>query len=256
MAISGAPLSDPDGGPAGGVFVLRDRREELKFDRMKTELLSCTGHELRTPLGHVLVSAATLLRRQWPADTQELLEIINKSGHSLERIVELLEFSTAAVSGRTVLRSEPLDLRRVVNDVLSEWAPTVQPPLRLTRKIERGLPPVLGDARWLQRALNELVDNAIKWSPAGGTVVISAVRGDNHCLDLSVTDHGVGMTAETAKRAFDDFEQGDSSDTRQHGGLGLGLPFVHRVVKGHRGDVRWATPPGGGTRMTLVLPTQ
>jgi len=255
VAVSGAPLRDPDDAPAGGVFVLRDLRGEREVERMKTEFLSRIGHELRTPLTGVLGYSEMLLRRDWPADrARQMLEEVNSSGHRLERIVQLLEFFAAAAAGRTLLRLEPVDLRNVVDDVIEVWAPRVRPPLFLSRKIARGLPRVLGDPRWLRLALSELVDNANKFSPIGGRVVISAMRTDDGRIDLAVTDHGVGMTNEEVDRAFTDFEQGDTSDTRRYGGLGLGLPLVLRVAEGHGGEVRCATTPGRGTRLSMVLP--
>ena len=257
VAVSGAPLRDPDGGPAGGVFVLRDLRGEREVERMKTEFLSRIGHELRTPLTGVLGYSEMLLRRDWPVErTRQMLQEVNSSGHRLERIVQLLEFFAAAAAGRTLLRLEPVELRSVIDDVMKLWEPKVRPPLSLRRKVSRGLPTVLADARWLRLALSELVDNAIKFSPVGGAVVISAVRAEDGRVEISVSDHGVGMSVEEVERAFTDFEQGDTSDTRRYGGLGLGLPLVLRVVEGHGGEVRCATTPGRGSRLSLVLPSR
>jgi len=235
--------------------VLRDLRGEREVERMKTEFLSRIGHELRTPLTGVLGYSEMLLRRDWPAKrARQMLEEVNSSGHRLERIVQLLEFFAAAAAGRTLLRLEPVDLRTVVDDVVKLWEPRVEPPLALSRQVPRGLPQVLGDPRWLGLALSELVDNAIKFSPVGGRVVVTAVRTDDGRVDLAVTDHGVGMTPAQVDRAFTDFEQGDTSDTRRYGGLGLGLPLVLRVVEGHGGEVRCATTLGRGTRLSMVLP--
>jgi len=142
----------------------------------------------------------------------------------------------------------------VIDDVMKLWEPKVEPPLKLTRRVARGLPTVLGDARWLRLALSELVDNAIKFSPAGGKVVLSAECDGDGRLEVAVTDHGVGMTVEEVELAFKDFEQGDTSDTRSYGGLGLGLPLVLRVVEGHGGEVRCDSTPGRGTRLSMVLP--
>lgn len=257
VAVSGAPLRTPDGGPAGGVFVLRDLRGERDVERMKTEFLSRIGHELRTPLTGVLGYSEMLLRREWPADrSRQMLEEVNSSGHRLERIIQLLEFFAAAAAGRTLLRLEPIELRPIVDEVMEAWGPRVSSPLTLTRKVARGLPVVLGDRRWLRLALSELVDNAIKFSPAGGRIVISAVRAPDGRVELAVTDGGVGMAPDEVERAFTDFEQGDTSDTRRYGGLGLGLPLVLRVVEGHGGEVRCATTPGRGTRLSLLLPSR
>ncbi len=255
VAATGTQLRDPDGAPAGGVFVLRDLSNEREVERMKTEFLSRIGHELRTPLTGVLGYSEMLLRRDWPPErSRQMLEEVNSSGHRLERIVQLLEFFAAAAAGRTLLRLEPVDLRSVVDEVVRTWEPRVQPPLALSKKVARGLPTVMGDPRWLRLALSELVDNAIKFSPVGGRVVITAHRTEDGQVDLAVSDQGVGMTPSEYERAFTDFDQGDTSDTRRYGGLGLGLPLVLRVAAGHGGDVLCATTPGRGTRLSMLLP--
>ena len=255
VAVSGAPLRDPDGAPAGGVFVLRDLRGEREVERMKSEFLSRIGHELRTPLTGVLGYSEMLLRRDLsPEQSRPMVEEVVSAGHRLERIVQLLEFFAGSAAGRTLLRLEPVDVRTLVDGVLGVWLAKVEPPLTLTRRVARGLPTVLGDARLLGLALSEAVDNAIRFSPAGGKVVLSAVRADDGRVEIVVTDHGVGMTVEEVERAFKDFEQGDTSDTRSYGGLGLGLPLVLRVVEGHGGEVRCASTPGRGTRLSLFLP--
>jgi signal transduction histidine kinase len=255
VAVSGAPLRDEGGQPAGAVVVLRDLRGERQVERMKTEFLSRIGHELRTPLTGVLGYSEMLLRRDWPAErVRSMLEEVNASGHRLERIVELLEFFAGTAAGRQMLRVTPIDLRPVVDDVVRAWEPKVRPPVVLSRKVARGLPQVMGDGRWLRAALGELVDNAVKFSPGGGRVVVSAGVADDGRVELSVADRGVGMSDDEVERAFTAFEQGDTSDTRRYGGLGLGLPLVLRVAEGHGGEVRCTTTPGRGTRIAVLLP--
>ena len=183
-----------------------------------------------------------------------MLEEVHASARRLERIVELLEFFAAAAAGRTLLRLREVDIRALVDGVHRSWEPRVEPPVHLARKLSRGLPKVVADPRWLKMALDELVDNAKKFSPGGGRIVIGAQVVDDGRVEVFVADHGVGMSAEEVGLAFDDFQQGDTSDTRSFGGLGLGLPLVQRVTEGHGGEVRCATTPGRGTRLSILLP--
>jgi PAS domain S-box-containing protein len=255
VAVSGGPLRDADGVVVGGVVLLRDLRGEREVERMKTEFLSRIGHELRTPLTGVLGYADLLLRREWPPErSRMMLEEVHASARRLERIVELLEFFAAAAAGRTLLRLREVDIRGLVDGVYRSWEPRVEPPVQLARKLSRGLPKVVADPRWLRMALDELVDNAKKFSPGGGRIVVGAQVVDDGRVEVFVADHGVGMSAEEVGLAFDDFQQGDTSDTRSFGGLGLGLPLVQRVTEGHGGEVRCATTPGRGTRLSILLP--
>jgi len=118
-----------------------------------------------------------------------------------------------------------------------------------------GIPDADMDRRWIDLALDELLDNAVKFSPDGGRVVVSAEAAGTGALRLTVADQGWGMPPEQAGDAFREFVQGDPSDTRQFGGLGLGLPLVQRVAEAHGGSVELASEEGRGTRVSVILPT-
>jgi signal transduction histidine kinase len=116
---------------------------------------------------------------------------------------------------------------------------------------------VLADRRLLERSIDELIDNAVKFSPEGGVVTVRTElvgAGDGRAVEISVSDEGIGIAPSDFDRIFSDFSQIDGSATRRYGGLGLGLPFVQRVVAAHGGTLRATSEPGHGSTFTMELP--
>ncbi|GAC1319499.1 MAG: hypothetical protein NVSMB12_18810 [Acidimicrobiales bacterium] len=263
VAISASALRGPDDEVAGAVLVLRDLRPERQVELVKSRFLSRIGHELRTPLTGINGYAEILLRRPVPeVKAQEMYRHIFDGGKRLLRVVQMLEFSAAAEAGRSLLRSEDLDVRDVVDGVLDGWTARVGSDHRITRRVARSLPSVQGDRRWLSMAIDELVDNAVKFSPSGGRIAVSATPTKlDHAgsavpaVQITVVDEGVGMEESELREAFDDFVQGDSSDTRRFGGLGLGLSLVKRVAEAHGGLTISESIPQKGSKFSIVIPS-
>lgn len=273
VALSAGPVRGPAGELIGAVVVLRDLRGEQELERMKTEFLSRVGHELRTPLTVIMGYADILLRREVdPTRARVWHEEIFSGAKRLLRIVEMLEFFASSGAGRVRLRPEPLDARSLVSGVATKWGDRLGEEHPVVRRVDPDTPPILADRRWLVLALDELIDNAAKFSPIGGRVSITAGPGDAHkpssphpsrpsaalgrraMVEISVGDRGEGMTAEQEAMAFGEFVQADSSDTRRFGGLGLGLALVKRVVEGHGGTVSCRSAPGKGSTFTMRVP--
>jgi PAS domain S-box-containing protein len=259
VAVSAGALRGPDGELAGGVFVMRDLRGEREVERMKTEFLSHIGHELRTPLAGVIGFTEILTRRELsPPKAREVQQDILSSAHQLARIVEMLEFFATTSAGRSPLRPETLDVRGVVDDVTNRWSARVDGAHPVSRRVARNLPQVVADRRWLTKSLDELVDNAIKFSPDGSRITITAeptTNGRTAGVAIAVTDQGKGMTPDEHYQAFADFIQGDGSDTRSYGGLGLGLAMVKRVAEAHGGHVDVESEPKKGAKFSIFLPS-
>ena len=258
VAVSAGALRGPADDVVGAVFVLRDLRPERAVERMKNEFLSRIGHELRTPLTAILGYADILLRRKFPEpQSRQFHTEIADAARRLSRIVEMLEFSAAAEAGRSLMRPERLTVRSLVDGVVSEWEGRLNGNHAIGRRVARGLPDVVGDRRWLAVSLNELVDNAVKFSPEGGKigVVAGMVEVDGRqALEISVIDQGLGMPRADLDRVFAEFAQADASDTRRFGGLGLGLSMVKRVAEAHGGTVTCASSPRTGSKFSIVLP--
>lgn len=243
---------------AGGVYVFRDLRREREVERMKTEFLSRVGHELRTPLAPI-VGYATILstREATPERVREVARNIHASAERLARIVQMLEFFASSQAGRTVLRPENVDLRDLIGELVQRWSTRVEGSHRITRRVSPKLEPLQADPKWIDISLDELVDNAVKFSPQGGAIRVTAdpLADDAGGVRISVTDRGKGMTSDELERAFTEFAQGDESDTRHFGGLGLGLALVREVVERHGGRVEASSAgPGRGSKFSIFLP--
>ena len=254
VAVSSGVLRGPAREAVGTVLVFRDMRREQEVEQMKTEFLSRIGHELRTPLTGILGYADILLRRAVSEErAQAWHEEILQSARRLLRIVEMLEFFASEGAGRVVLRPERVDVRALVNGIATSWSGRLPPNLTLGRRLPKEEVVLRADQRWLTLAVDELIDNAVKFSPEGGRIVIKVDPGPEK-VEISVADQGMGMTAQHYDVLFGEFVQGDSSDTRRFGGLGLGLAVVRRVVEGHGGTITCRSAPGRGTTFVLGLP--
>jgi PAS domain S-box-containing protein len=258
VALTAGALRGPDGEVNGGVIVLRDLRGEREVERMKRHFLSRVGHELRTPLTPLIGYSQMLAGRELPRDRAKVVYAsILGSAKRLERIVEMLEFFASLDAGRQVLTAEPVDVRSVLDTVVELRAPSLEGTAHtLTRRVAKDTPAVNADRRWLGRSIDELVDNAVKFSPSGGRVVVSAGRFDDDpsLVEIAVRDAGVGMSPDEVDSAFTEWTQGDESDTRHFGGLGLGLALVQRVAEHHGGRVVCQTAPGKGSKFSILLP--
>ncbi len=256
LGIAGAPV-------AGAVYVLRDMRREREAQRAKSELLSNISHELRTPLVPIKGYAELLLKRKVPAaKARESLEEIVEAADRLEVVVQRLLDVAAQESTPLNVRHEAVEVRPLVESVVTRWKSRVDARHPISRRIMRNVPELSGDRRLLERCLDELVDNAVKFSPTGGAVSVTAMTSTNGSslpgadasVQISVRDHGIGIPGDRLDGIFEDFAQGDSSPTRQFGGLGLGLALVRRVVAAHQGELVCETTPGEGSTFTIVLP--
>jgi PAS domain S-box-containing protein len=256
VALSGAPIRSEQGGVLGGVYLMRDMRREQEIERAKTEFLSNISHELRTPLTPIKGYAEMLRTRQIPPEkANTFLDGILESSERLERIVDILVNFAAMEAGRLVLRTEPVDVGGLVHDICDRWR-SRSDRHRVEEKVN-GRPRVMADRRLLERSIDELIDNAVKYSPEGGRVTVRAQligAGDGREVEISVADEGIGIAPADFDRVFTEFQQVDGSATRRYGGLGLGLPFVQRVVAAHEGTMDATSEPGRGSVFFIRLP--
>ena len=254
VSLSAGALRGLDDELTGAVYVLRDLRREREVERMKTEFLSRIGHELRTPLTGITGYAELLIRKDVkPELARQWYEEILKQSRALLRIVQMLEFFASTGAGRVMLRPELVNLRHLIDDVVKRREGKL-PDHKLVRRVGRGVPKIVADERWLVQMIDELVDNAVKFSPEGCRVTVSAAMAEDGRVEIAVADKGVGMTREEQDLAFTEFVQGDTSDTRRFGGLGLGLSLVQRVAEAHGGTVECASAPGKGSKFSIFLP--
>jgi two-component system, OmpR family, phosphate regulon sensor histidine kinase PhoR len=257
VAITSSPLQSADGLRLGRVYVLRDMTREHEVDRMKREFLSNVSHELRTPLTPIVGYSELLTKRTVPPEkAREFATGILESARRLERIVAMLVDFSAIEAGRITMSARPTELGPAIEESVDAWRSRSRKH-RFLVEIQPGAPPALVNPALFGRLLDELLDNAVKYSPQGGPVTIrlgTEPSGNGRMLKVDVADRGIGIEPEDLARIFQDFRQVDASDTRPFGGLGLGLTFAKRLVEAHGGAVAARSEPGEGSTFTFTLP--
>ncbi|MFL6698410.1 MAG: PAS domain S-box protein [Vitreoscilla sp.] len=232
------------------------RRDAERASQVKTEFLATISHELRTPLSAIL-GWSQLLERGLadPKTVKHGLNAITRNARTQVQLIEDLLDMSRIESGQLKIQREPVDLSEAVAAAIEE----VQMQARtkgvlLGTLIDPRAGLVMADPGRLQQILWNLLVNAVKFTPAGGRVTVSVRRTDDH-VEIAVEDTGQGMTGDFIELAFNRFQQHDSTSTRRHGGLGLGLAIVRQLTQLHQGKVRAESPgPGLGSTFTVCLP--
>jgi signal transduction histidine kinase/ActR/RegA family two-component response regulator len=222
-------------------------------NRAKDEFLSTLSHELRTPLNAVS-GWATLLERGHMNVEQSLraLQIIRKNVDAQVRLVDDLLDVANVVKGRMRLAVQSVDLQDLIEGALEVVAPAAEAKgIRIQSVLESPGAPVSGDPDRLQQVVWNLLSNAVKFTPRGGRIQIKLERVRSH-VEITVSDTGQGIHADILPYIFDRLRQGDSSSTRAHGGLGIGLALVRHLVELHAGSV-FAESAGDGRGATFVV---
>lgn len=263
-----------------------------EMDRLKADFLSNISHELRTPLTPIMGYLPALLREEFGALTEKQRRVLGHITDSVDRLHRLIDDLLTFMqweSGDTDLRLSAAHVEGVVEEALARVAGAAkQKGVEVKANVGRDLPQIRADPAALGRALGHLLENGVKFTPAGGTITVSArqvcgepekrgigeagtelqgqgvapvhrfsdspVREQRAYLELRIQDTGIGIPAEAIPRIFGHFYQVDSSATRQHGGTGLGLAIVKRILDAHEAPVTVESLPGQGTTFSVRLP--
>lgn len=234
---------------------LREAQTANEASRTKDESISFLAHEMRTPLTTIKGYATALLMEDARFDAaaqREFLEQIDRECDTLIRLIEDLLESSVLDAGRLELERQPLRMRPLVQQVADEIRLTA-PRHRLLVEIPRDLPLVEVDAGRLVQVLRNLLENAVKYSPQGGLIV---VRGETRPTEvvISVADQGVGIAPEHLNRLFEKYFRVKSGATRATIGSGLGLPIARSIVEAHGGRIWAESQPGQGSIFYFSLP--
>lgn len=232
-------VSSPLPGGHGTIHLLHDVTEQHDLDRAKDLFFATTSHELKTPLT-VVKGLASTLREHWsrmrPEQREQALATIERRAESLDRLIERILVGSRVQAGAFAPTLTPTEVRPLVEDVVGGFA--LASPFHTVRAdVAEAVPLVAGDRQALETILGHLVENAIKYSPDGGEVVVQ-VRTVESSVVVSVLDEGIGIEGDL-ERLLDPFVQADSRATRRFGGVGLGLYIVARLVAALGGDL-WA----------------
>lgn len=232
------------------------REEAERVGRLKDEFLATVSHELRTPLNAIL-GWATLMRRLKPGTEDHLrgLETIERNARVQGQIISDLLDMSRIISGKVQLDVQAIDLSEVINAALDAVRLSVEAKnINLRVMLDARAGRVRGDAGRLQQVFWNLLTNAVKFTPSGGRIDVIMERVNSH-VEVSVDDSGLGIKPEFLAFVFDRFRQADSSTTRRHGGLGLGLSIVKHLVELHGGSVRVKSGgEGQGATFIVALP--
>ena len=255
LEVRATDVRSPDGRVLGRVAVLHDITELKRVDQMKSEFVSTVSHELRTPLTSIKAFTATLLRRpQLDEPTRrEFLEIIDSQCDRLARLINDLLSISRIESGRALeMRWKWVDLGEVIRRVVKAHEPHARKH-HFVVEIPEGLPKVAADEDKVEQILTNLVSNAVKYSPDGGPVEIRVIEREDE-IEVSVTDHGIGIPEDKLERIFDKFYQVDSSTRRKVGGAGLGLYLTKHLVHAHGGRIWAESKVGEGSTFYFTIP--
>jgi two-component system phosphate regulon sensor histidine kinase PhoR len=250
--VSLAPLATGD----GVVLVLRDTTREREVERMKTEFLSNVSHELRTPLTPIRGYAELLVSKP-DTDAKKIAMFagtIRDESLRMGRVVDLLVDVAAIEAGRVTVTPRPVAVKALVDGRLEVWKAKAPDRAKdLKKRLATGLPPVMVDPTWVGKALDELIDNAVKYTSPGTAITLTAALLDG-AVRVGVRDAGPGIAEADQRTLFTSFEQVDGSATRRVGGLGLGLSFVRRLAEDAGFPLSFTSTVGKGSEFSLDLP--
>lgn len=231
------------------------RRSAEAANRLKDDFLATVSHELRTPL-NAMLGWVTLLRsgRLNEEKSVHALETIERNARAQAQLIEDLLDVSSILEGKLRLEVKPIDLRSVVEAAVETVRPAADGKGVVLQVVLSSKAKVMGDAQRLQQVVWNLLTNAVKFTPRNGRVQVLLELNDS-AAELSITDNGIGISAEFLPHVFERFRQANSSSTRSQGGLGLGLSIVRHLVEMHGGTSHVSSEgEGQGSRFMIRLP--
>jgi len=232
------------------------RGEVERVSGIKDEFLATLSHELRTPLNAILGWAQLLhVGRLDDEERAQGLETIERNARAQTQIIEDLLDMSRIISGKIRLEVQRVDLAAVLNASLDSVRPSAEAKsIRLGKLLDSRVTPICGDPARMQQIVWNLLSNAIKFTPRGGNVQVSLERVNSQ-IEIVVADNGEGIQPDFLPHIFERFRQQDSSTTRRHAGLGLGLSIARQLVELHGGTIRATSAgQGRGATFTVMLP--
>jgi len=270
ISVTISPVRDSAGRIVAASKVARDITERRRLDaererllqeaqalnRAKDHLLATVSHELRTPLNSILGYARLLESGELDEDARRhALGVVARSARAQVQLIDDLLDLSRVVTGRMQLTFETCELPPIIESALDIVRPAADAKgVALVTHLAADVGPVLGAPDRLRQVVWNLAMNAIKFTPGGGRVDVTLRRAERHA-EIVVADNGVGIGREALPHIFELFRQEDSSTTRRHGGLGLGLALVKSLVELHGGEVEAESAgKGKGASFTVTLP--
>jgi len=264
ISLTVSPIFAQNGQIVGASKIARDITEQRRLrevaeeaNRLKDEFLAVLSHELRTPLNTVL-GYTRMLKREDKRMTGEMrdraLDALERNAESLSRLVNDVLDTSRIVTGKLRLALETCAVASIVRDAIDTVRPSADAKGIALQSSVDGAPTVLGDRDRLQQVIWNLMSNAIKFTPAGGTVSVGA-RRRNGSVQISVKDTGIGIAQEHLPHVFQRFWQAHTGASREFAGLGIGLALARHLVELHGGTIKVESQGvGRGAEFTVTLP--
>jgi signal transduction histidine kinase len=252
-----APVAREDGTVVARIWTLREVTADRRLERLRDAFVAAVSHELRTPLTSMsgfLELLADEEHELGPAG-RRYVEVIRRGNVRLRGIVEDMLLVAEIEAERLELQLAPTDLAELAADTVAAALPlAVENGIELGLDVEGSLP-LDGDGPRLRQVLDNLVSNALKFTPSGGSVKLSAAS-DGAAFRVEVTDTGIGVPQEELGQLFSRFYRASSATRRAIPGTGLGLVIARAIIEGHGGTISLEPREGGGTRVTVTLPAR
>ncbi len=255
LAVNISPMRDA-AGEAGALAMFRDVTRLTQLEQVRREFVANVSHELRTPLaifqGYVenLVDCPDMERD----DRMAVFQVLERHSKRLNALVEDLLVVARLEGGTTELELVPVSVEEFCAETGSDWALRLaKKKVHLRHEVSPSLPPLPADRLRLGQVLNNLLENALKYSPDGGTIHLGAALAGAH-IELWVRDHGPGILSADLPHIFERFYRADKARSRDMGGTGLGLSIVKHIVQTHGGTAHAESTYGQGTTIRLRLP--
>lgn len=258
LSVTLAPYGALDG-EGGVIAVIHDITEQRRLDDARREFVANVSHELRTPLTNIRSYTETLLDAAGdiPIDTEkQFLGVISSESERMARIVTDLLTLSKLDYGRMELRMTRFSLSDLLKKVANAMRLTVQDNgHEMTVDAPDDLPQIVGDRERIEQVVVNILSNAVKYTPSGGHIRLSACVPAKNRVRITVEDDGVGIPAADVPRLFERFYRVDKARSRAAGGTGLGLAIAKEIVEQHEGKIALASEYGKGTTVTITLPT-
>ena len=255
LQVNAAAIFNTAGEREGTILVFHDLTRLKQLERTREEFVANVSHELRTPLSLIKGYVETLLdgARNDPEVAERFLKIIERNSSRLDLLIQDLLTISALESGRMKLTIQPVNLHALAEKVIGDLnAKAENKGVHLVNELPELS--VNADANRLDQVLANLVDNAIKYGRAQGTVTVGGNKLGADEVEIFVRDDGPGIPPESLDRVFERFYRVDKARSREQGGTGLGLSIVKHIVQAHGGDVRVESEPGKGATFFFTLP--
>jgi len=256
LKVSSSLVQDMSGNPLGQVKVVYDVTKERELDRMKSDFISMISHELRTPLFSILGFIRLILDGQAPDEETQtnFLTVVEQQAQHLAHMVDDLLDLSRLEAGLIDLKLESVHIEEIVRQTVTKLHSLAQDKrIAVNVHMADDVPPLIGDRRWLEHVMTNLIGNAIKFTPQEGRVWVLAKRQTSDVV-VQVIDSGIGIPKEAQKNLFSKFFQVDGSTTREMGGTGLGLYIARRIVEAHGGRIWAESKVGKGSAFSFSLP--